>query len=120
MMAVVERQVDLPRAVRLALHRVRRGMPVVEIAGDENFLRVRGAADEVHRLGHVLGGVTMFGNVKGRVRTVHYNVWCAKTAFIQFFAGWRATKEAQRQSARNFKFNLCRRQFKMRKVVGAK
>lgn len=50
----------------------------------------------------------MFGNVKGRVRTVHYNVWCAKTAFIHFFAGWRVIKEAQRKSARNFKFNLAR------------
>lgn len=75
MMAVGERQVDLPCAIGLALHRVRRGMPVVEIAGDKNFLGVRGAADEIYRLGHSFGGITVLGNGKGSVRTVHGDSW---------------------------------------------
>jgi len=59
MMTVGERQVNLPSAVHLAMHRMGRGMPVVEIASNENFLRFRCPAYKVHRFGHFLGGIAV-------------------------------------------------------------
>ena len=101
MVSVGERQVDLPRAVGLAVHRVRRGMPTVEIARDKNFLRIQSAANKIHRLGHVLGGITGFGNVKWEVQTVHYNSYRFQNGVYLMVSRLAIVKEAHPESARN-------------------
>ena len=68
--AVVELYGEKPRAAGPAVHRVRGGIPIVEIAGEENFLRIRRDANKVHRLGDFLGRVTVGGDWKGDVMTM--------------------------------------------------
>jgi hypothetical protein len=101
MMAVVERQMDLPRAIRLADHRVGRGMPVVEITGDENFLCLGRAADKIHRFGHVLGGITVPGNGKRDVLTMHYDSWRSQNGIHYVATRLGGIKEAQPHPVRN-------------------
>ena len=62
MVAMAQRQLRVPGAIGMALHRVRTGMPVIEIAGDKHFLGVRGGANEVDRLAEISGGVTIPGD----------------------------------------------------------
>lgn len=66
MMPVRERHLDAPAATVLALHRVRARVPIIEIAHQKNLLGVGSRANEIHRLGHFLGGVT----VQGRMRVI--------------------------------------------------
>ena len=57
MMAVIEWDLDKPRAVGLAFHRISRGVPIIEITNQVHLLRAGGVADEVDRFGHFFGRV---------------------------------------------------------------
>ena len=59
MMAVIERNLQKPRAVGLAFHGIGVGIPVIEIADERHDVGFRGVANEVDRLGHFLGGVAV-------------------------------------------------------------
>ena len=56
---VIQLHLDQPCAVGLALHRMRVGMPVIEITNQRNGLRVRRQANEVDRLHHFFRGITV-------------------------------------------------------------
>jgi len=71
-MAVIERNLDEPRAIRLAFHRMRGRIPIVEIAHQMDVFGLRGDTNKVDRLGHFLGGVA----VRCEVRTcAHANIF---------------------------------------------
>ena len=59
MMAVVEGNPQLPGAIWLSLHPMKIDMPIIEIAGHCNCCRLGCNAEEVDRLGHVPGGITV-------------------------------------------------------------
>ena len=68
MMAMRERHLDAPAATVLALHRVRARVPIIEIAHQKNLRGVWSRANEIHRLGHFLGGVTVQGRMRMSMR----------------------------------------------------
>src|SRR5690348_4371574 len=70
-MAMPQLELGVPRAIGMALHRMRRGMPVIEIAGDEDFPGIGSGADEIDRLADVLGGVTIPRKPRVRLIAVH-------------------------------------------------
>ena len=59
MMAMVQRNPQLPGPIRLSLHPMKIGMPIVEIACHCDCPRFGCNAEEVDRLGHVPGGITV-------------------------------------------------------------
>jgi len=71
MMAVVELDLKEPGAVRLPFHQVRLRIPVIEIPNDRNVFGFGRVADKVCGAGVVFGGVTVVGNSKRNVRTMH-------------------------------------------------
>ena len=70
-MAVVQLELKRPRPVRLALHRKRSLVPVVEIAGNCHGLRLRCEAGKVHWLGHPFGRVPIRHNFPFDIRKIH-------------------------------------------------
>jgi len=71
MVAVTQQNLRVPRAIGMTLHRVRRGMPAIEIARKENALCVGRVADEVDRLAEVFGGITIARKPGVRLGPVH-------------------------------------------------
>src|SRR2546430_952342 len=69
MMPVVERNLQVPGPIRLLLHGMGTGTPIIEIANHGNRLRLRRRAEEVCRLGHVSGRVTAVVGAVRRTRT---------------------------------------------------
>src|SRR2546430_4696080 len=69
MMPVVERNLQVPGPIRLLLHGMDLGTPIIEIANHGNRLRLRRRAEEVGRLGHVSGRVTAVVGAVRRSRT---------------------------------------------------
>ena len=63
MVPMIQLDLDEPGAVRLALHRMSRQMPVIEITGQMDLFSFRRNTDEVDRLGHLLGGIAMAARV---------------------------------------------------------
>ena len=56
-MPVMKIDLRAPRAVKMPVHRVRVAVPLVEIPDHAHFLRFRGNAQEIDRLGHCFGRV---------------------------------------------------------------
>ena len=68
-MPVVEGDLQVPGPIRLLLHGMDMGTPLIEIANHGNRLRLRRRAEEVGRLGHVSGRVTAVVGAVRRPRT---------------------------------------------------
>jgi len=64
MVSMWKRNLDEPRAVGLALHRVRNGIPGIEITHQVNLFRFRRDTDEVDRLDHFLGRITIIREMR--------------------------------------------------------
>ena len=71
MMAMVQRNPQLPGPIGLSLHLVKVGTPIIEIADHRDRLRFWSDAEKVDRLGHVPGRVTVVVAVRlARMRCV--------------------------------------------------
>ena len=60
-MPMIQRNLNKPGAIRLAMHGMGRQIPIIEIAGEMDLFSFRGHADKVDRLDHFLGGITVGG-----------------------------------------------------------
>ncbi len=58
-MPVVKGNLNKPSAVRLAFHRARTGVPIIEIAYQADLAGVWSQANEVDGLDHLLRGITI-------------------------------------------------------------
>jgi hypothetical protein len=58
-MPMVQLDLRAPSSVMALFHRMRRGVPIVEIPGNEHFSRIRSVAVKVNRLQVSFGGVTV-------------------------------------------------------------
>ena len=63
MMAVIQRNLEQPGAVRLALHGMGTWVPIIEVPGEKDLPGIRRLAKEADRLGHLAGGVASWGSV---------------------------------------------------------
>src|SRR5262245_18424204 len=69
MMAVGEWHLDAPRPIRLARHRMRRRIPIVEIALETNLPGFGCMANEGNGFNELLGGITV--KLSREIRRVH-------------------------------------------------
>ena len=58
-MAVVQGDLEQPGAVRLAVHRMPRRVPAVEIANKLDLFGIGRDTDKIDRFGHFLGGIAV-------------------------------------------------------------
>src|SRR5712671_1280639 len=83
MLAVVERDLGQPRAVRLPFHRVGHRIPIIEVAHDVDLTGFRGETNKPGGVSRFPGRITIAWRQRSRA---HKNCWNI-TAFGKFSTG---------------------------------